>query len=174
MSTLQEYALADRLRELVRFVDGQGENCADDVTALATAYLLTRKQCDDVDRICHENNWAPLNCYAVMVGPDDIRHVLNARRNKDGLSCAQVAEIIAKAYSPRSLIRRNPPARSGGAARKSEQQSVMLNTHQKLNIGGTLYYATAILEIRIAGSRRYLAPVTCYHATEAKKRRILK
>ncbi|HCR32418.1 MAG TPA: hypothetical protein DIV57_03485 [Stenotrophomonas sp.] len=88
--------------------------------------------------------------------------------------CSEIEELLAKAYSPRSLIRCNPPGGSDAAPRRSEQQSVMLNTHQKLYIGGTPYYATAVLEIRVSGSRRYLAPVTCYHVTEAKKRKMLK
>lgn len=126
-----------------------------------------------MDRVCDENGWERLNCYAVMVNAPDIRHVLNSRKTKDGLYSEQIADIVAKAYSPRSLIRHNPPS-IGCAERTSDQQSIMLNTQQKLNLDGSAYYATAILDIRVDGSRRYLAPVTCYHATEAKKRKILR
>jgi len=174
MSVIQEYALADRIRELVRFVDRQSIAGAEDWRAPAFAYLLTPKQCDDFDRVCDENAWLRLNCYAVMLGPGEIRHVLDARKQKDGLMCSEIEELLAKAYSPRSLIRCNPPGGSDAAPRRSEQQSVMLNTHQKLSIGGTPYYAMAVLEIRVSGSRRYLAPVTCYHVTGAKKRKMLK
>lgn len=174
MSVIHEYVLADCIRELVRFVDGQTSSGAEDAIAPAFAYLLTPKQCDDVDRVCDENGWLRLNCYAVMLGPGEIRHVLDARKQKDGLMCSEIEELLAKAYSPRSLMRCNPPGGSDAAPRRSEQQSVMLNTHQKLYIGGTPYYATAVLEIRVSGSRRYLAPVTCYHVTEAKKRKMLK
>ncbi len=49
MSVIQGYALADCIRELVRFVDGQTSSGAEDAHAPAFAYLLTPKQCDDVD-----------------------------------------------------------------------------------------------------------------------------
>ncbi len=174
MSVIQEYALADCVRGLVRFVDGQASSGAEYELAPSFSSLLPPKQCDDVDRVCDENGWLRLNRYAVMLGPSDIRHVLDARKQKDGLMCPEIEELLAKAYSPRSLVRCNPPGGSDAAPRRSGQQSVMLNTHQKLYIGGTPYYATAIMEIRVSGSRRYLAPVTCYHVTEAKKRKMLK
>lgn len=175
MSPVQlEYALADCLRDLVRFVDAQSHSGERDEQAPALAYCLTPKQCDDMDRVCDENGWERINCYAVMINPSDIRHVLSSRSKKDNLDCAQIAEIVAKAYSPRSLVRRNPPTIDAATERRSDQQSVMLNTHQKFKLDGTAYYATAVLEIRVSGSRRYLAPVTCYHVTEAKKRKILK
>lgn len=175
MSPVQlEYALADCLRELVRFVEAQSQSGARDEQAPALAYCLTPKQCDDMDRVCDESGWERLNSYAIMINPSDIRHILASRSKKDNLDCTQIAEIVAKAYSPRSLVRRNPPTFDPTAERRGDQQSVMLNTQQKFTLNGTAYYATAILEIRVSGARRYLAPVTCYHATEAKKRKILK
>lgn len=151
MSVIQEYVLADCIRELVRFVDRQTSGGAEDAHAPAFSYLLTPKQCDDVDRVCDENGWLRLNCYAVMHDPGEIRHVLDARKQKDGLMCSEIEELLAKAYSPRSLMRCNPPGGSDAAPRRSEQQSVMLNAHQKLYIRGTPYYATAVLEIRVSG-----------------------
>lgn len=104
-----EYALAGCLRELVRFVDAQSQSGARDEQAPELAYCLTPKQCDDMDRVCDESGWERLNCYAIMINPSDIRHILTSRSKKDNLDCTQIAEIVAKAYSPRSLVRRNPP-----------------------------------------------------------------
>lgn len=172
MSVQGEYELAARFQKLVESVDDSRRKS--DADASAFAYLLTPKQADEIDRVCDENRWERVNCYAIMIKPGYIRHVIAARKDKDGLSKAEIATIVAKAYSPRSLLRFNPPSGEASNDRRSDRQSVILNTQQKVLLRGTPYYATAILEIRIEGSRRYLAPVTCYHATEAKKRRILK
>jgi hypothetical protein len=172
MSVQGEYELAARFRKLVESVaQSRRKNDAD---SFAFAYLLTPKQADEIDRVCDENRWERVNCYAIMIKPGYIRHVLAARKDKDGLSVAEIAAVVAKAYSPRSLLRINPPSGETSNDRRRDRQSVILNTQQKVLLRGTPYYATAILEIRIEGCRRYLAPVTCYHATEAKKRRILK
>ncbi|MGE6334621.1 hypothetical protein [Stenotrophomonas sp. NPDC077659] len=109
-----------------------------------------------------------------MFSVEDVRHILDARSKKDGLNAEQIGTIVAKAYSPKSLVIPNPPTEDSSTTRRSDQQSLMLNTQQKVTIGSTKYYGVAVLEIRAEGARRYLAPVTCYHATEAKKRRIFK
>ena len=162
------------IRELVEFVTTQSETGRCDAEGPAFAYLLTQKQADEIDRVCDASGWGRINCYGVLIAPKDIRHILTARASKDGLTAAEVAAIVIRAYNPRSLLRNNPLSQEHGDFRRSSIQSVMLNTHQKLLLGGSGYYGVAILEIRQDGARRYLAPVTCYHATEAKKRRILK
>lgn len=109
MSVQGEYELAARFRKLVETVAHSRRKS--DADSLAFAYLLTPKQADEIDRVCDENRWERVNCHAIMIKPGYIRHVLAARKDKDGLSVAEIAAVVAKAYSPRSLLRINPPKR---------------------------------------------------------------
>ena len=174
MALEAEQKLADRFKTLVAFVATQPTSGLPDSEAPVFGYLLTSKQCDEMDRLCDANGWLRLTSYGVMFSVEDVRHIIDARSTKDGLNAEQIGTIVAKAYSPKSLVIPNPPTEDSSTTRRSDQQSLMLNTQQKITIGTTKYYGVAVLEIKAEGARRYLAPVTCYHATEAKKRRIFK
>jgi len=169
-----ENALAARFQALVDFVANQCSSGLPDSEAPEFGYLLTPKQGDEIDRLCDASGWARLTTYGVMISVDDVRHILESRMSKDGLTPAEIGLVVAKAYSPRSLVIANPPSQDSSSVRRSDQQSLMLNTQQKVVLGPMKYYGVAVLEIKAEGPRRYLAPVTCYHATEAKKRRIFK
>jgi hypothetical protein len=172
MAMQADIALENRFKALVDFVANQPSSGLPASDAPVFAYLLTPKQCDEIDRLCDANGWGRVTTYGVMFSVNDVRHILDSRMSKDGLTPAQIGLVVAKAYSPRSLVIPNPPPEDSTSVRRSHQQSLMLNTHQKVVIGTMKYYGVAILEIKAEGPRRYLAPVTCYHATEAKKRRI--
>lgn len=129
------------------------------------SYLLTQKQRDEIDRVCAANRWPRINCAGILIDVNAIKHPLETRRYKDVVTDDEIKAIIIKSYSPRSLIRVN---------RDRGQQALILNTHQKIKVGGTTYHAMAVLQIKSDGARNYLAPVTCYHATEAKVRAIVR
>lgn len=131
------------------------------------SYLLTPKQKSEIDRVCIENGWPIVNCIGILIDVEAIRHPLATRRAKDRITDDEIKRIIAAAYSPKSLVKAN---------RNHNQQALILNNQRKVPVGkgGTVFYGMAVLEIRTDGARNYLAPVTCYHASEAKSRAISK
>lgn len=156
-----ELALAQAFRALVAHV-ADGKPAA---TAPTFTYIMTPKQFDAVRRICVELGWPVLNCPGILVDYNAAQHPLEQRASKDGCSRLEVEDILIKAYSPRSEATTN---------RDRYQQAIMLNAHQRVRVGGAAFYGLAIVELRTAGCRNYLAPVTAYHATEAKKRALLR
>ncbi|CAD7740297.1 MULTISPECIES: hypothetical protein [Xanthomonas] len=133
--------------------------------AYTFSYLLTPKQVDEINRVCLAQGWPQVTVRGIEITVAAIHHVCDSRSTKDALTNEQILEIITKAYSPRSTIRTN---------RNHDQQSLIFNTHQKLKVGEGMYHGLAVLQLLNAGPITYLAPVTCYHATEAKIRAINK
>lgn len=129
------------------------------------SYILTQRQMDEVNRVCAANGWPTINCYGIHIDVNAIQHPIDSRRYKDGISDNEIKAIIRRAYSPRSIVRENRHP-------DHPHQALIFNTHQKVKIGRTAYHGMAIIEIRTDGAKNYLAPVTCYHATEAKVRAI--
>lgn len=82
-------------------------------------------------------------------------------RAKDGLDWKQVAEVLSASFCTRSEVALN---------KGRNQQGVILNSFQSINFGKQKYYGMAILQV----SENDLAPVTAYHATEAKIKAIKK
>ena len=166
-----EKLLAHAFKALFDFVVSMDATGAKDEEAPAFSYILTPKQVDEIDRVCDANQWQKITTHGIEIGVSAIQHVLKARRLKDEITDAEILEIIAKAYSPRSLLRQN---------RDHGQQSLIFNTHQKVKVGNTAFHGLAVLELKTevigiganAKVRTYLAPVTCYHANEAKIRAI--
>ncbi|KGK63962.1 hypothetical protein [Xanthomonas citri] len=166
-----EKLLAQAFKALFDFVVSMDAMEAKDEEAPAFSYMLTPKQVDDIDRVCDANQWPKITTHGIEIGVKAIQHVLTARRDKDGITDAEILEVITKAYSPRSLLREN---------RKYGQQSLIFNTHQKVKVGNTAFHGLAVLELKTevigtgahAKVRRYLAPITCYHANEDKIRSI--
>lgn len=129
------------------------------------SYLMTPKQLATVQGICAAKGWPVVNCRGIHIDAQAVMHPLSARLKKDSVKVEDVKSILLKAYSPRSLICEN---------RDHTQQTLIFNTHHKLLIGTTKYHGMAVLEVKSTGARNYLAPVTAYHATEAKVRALQK
>lgn len=166
---LSEVRLREAIIELVHFVVAVDSGRAPaGVEAPEFSYLMTPKQFDSVNRLCTERGWPPVTVRGIVVSVDAVRHVLDARQNKDRLSVNEVAEVLAKAYSPRSNIALN----KHGANAKYDKQTLIFNQHQKVQVGGAKFYAVAILGLESDGPITHLAPITCYHANEAKMRAI--
>lgn len=154
-----ELALAHAFKDLVAHVVAGGSRLA----APSFTYLMTPKQFSAAQKICADNAWPVVNCWGILIDHDAIYHPLQTRVAKDGCSSDEVREILVKAYGPNSIVRIN---RQRGA------QALLLNAHQRVTVGTSSYYSLAVLEVRTDGHRNYLAPVTAYHATEAKMRAI--
>lgn len=129
----------------------------------AFSYLLTPKQFDRVRKICKERGWDVPNQRGVLIDLEAVAHPLDARMTKDRCTVAQVLDILLAAYSPQSQVGLNKPKHA---------QAIVFNTRQKVRIGKASFYAVAVVKIRVEEGRKYLAPVTAYHATEAKIRNI--
>lgn len=162
-SAKAEQVFENALIALMDFVIGGGVDDA----APAFSYLLTPKQIDTINRICQELGWPQVTVPGVLVDAKFARHVLKSRSSKDCLPPQDIKALFAKGISQRSSIARNAKESLG-----HEQQTLMFNTHQKVLIGGTRYSAMVVLGIKSEGlpPRNYLAPITCYHASEAKVR----
>ncbi|UMO88141.1 hypothetical protein HP572_00560 [Pectobacterium sp. PL64] len=121
-------------------------------------YLMTRKQLNHLNQICEKNDWPPQTCPGITIYPRHIQHVLSSR-SSDGLSWEDVAVILAASYSSQSIVAIN---------KGHEQQGIILNDQKGIMIGKNRFFGMAIIEISIYD----LAPVTAYHAPEAKVRAI--
>ncbi|WP_313575057.1 hypothetical protein [Pseudescherichia sp.] len=125
------------------------------------SYLLTKKQLNQLNVICKNNGWPHQTCQGITIYPRYIQHILTSRA-RDGLNWVQVAELISASFCTCSEIALN---------KDRNMQSVMLNASKRLSsIRGQAYYGMAILQV----SENDLAPVTAYHATEAKIKAIKK
>lgn len=126
-------------------------------------YLLTAKQFDRVRKICRQQHWPEPNCRGIRFDLEAIRHSLLARQMKDGCTVDEVLEILTSAYCSQSQVGLNKPKHS---------QMMMFSGGRKVQVGKTRYQAVAVIKVRQEGARKYLAPVTAFHATEAKVRSI--
>lgn len=126
-------------------------------------YLLTAKQFDRIRKICRQQQWPEPNCRGIRFDLEAIRHPLLARQMKDGCTPDEVLEIITSAYCSQSQVGLNKPKHA---------QVVMFSGGRKVLVGKTRYQAVAIIKVCQEGGRKYLAPVTAFHATEAKVRSI--
>lgn len=147
-----ETQLADAFDALFDFVAAMPTTGAPPEEAPIFSYLLTQRQMDQVNRVCTSKGWPLINCQGICIDINTIGHPLYARRQKDGLSDAQIKAVIRKAYSPRSSVRVNNHA-------DHDQQALIFNTHQKVVIGATSYHGMAVVEVRSDGARNYLASV---------------
>ncbi|EAV4637739.1 hypothetical protein JNP31_003572 [Salmonella enterica] len=118
-------------------------------------YLMTKKQFNQMKVICKRSGWCEPPSPAVPITWAMFRHVLTARTSKDKLSWQECAEILATAFSVQSNVFVN---------RDYAQQTIVLNAVKRISVGGGGFFAMAIVEV----STNNLAPVTAYHATEAK------
>lgn len=129
----------------------------------AFSYLLTPKQYDRIRRICREKGWDVPNQKGVLIDLEAVAHPLQSRMAKDHCTVEEVMDILLAAYSPHSQV---------GLNRPKHGQAIVFNTRYKVRVGKAHFFAVAVLKVRVDGGRKYLAPVTAYHATEAKIRNI--
>ncbi|MBP2169220.1 hypothetical protein J2125_002412 [Erwinia toletana] len=122
--------------------------------------LITKKQFNQLNSLCQKHNWPRQRCPGITVYPRHISHILSSRA-KDRLSWQDVAKIISLSYSARSQVALN---------KGRMQQGIVLNASEAIRIGKGKYYGMAIIQV----SENSLAPVTAYHASEAKVRAITK
>ncbi|EHH6290856.1 hypothetical protein NR288_24025 [Enterobacter sp. BT855] len=122
-------------------------------------YLMTKKQFNQMKVVCQRNGWDLPTSPAIPITWAMFRHVLSARNSKDKLSWQECAEILATAFSVQSNVYVN---------RDYSEQTIVLNAARRINVAGAGFFAMAIVDV----SENNLAPVTAYHATEAKCRAI--
>lgn len=127
------------------------------------SYLLTPKQLERIRRICRQMNWPVPQCRGIRIDLQAILHPLHARETKDRCTPQETLQIMINAYSAYSQVGLNKPKHG---------QGILFNTGRKVRIGKGRYYAVAVVRICSAEGKTYLAPVTAYHATEAKIRNI--
>ncbi len=126
-------------------------------------YILTAKQFDRIRKICRQQQWPEPNCRGIRFDLESIKHPLLARQLKDGCTADEVLEILTSAYCSQSQVGLNKP---------KQAQVVMFSGGRKVLVGKTRYQAVAVIKVCQEGTRKYLAPVTAFHATEAKVRSI--
>ena len=126
-------------------------------------YLLTPKQTSRIRAICKQEGWPIPATKGVEIDLNAILHPLESRKNKDGCPPAFVGDILAEAYSVNSEIAIN---------REHNEQALIFNAKKKITYGGSKWHALAVLDVREEGHKKYLAPITAYHANEAKIRKI--
>lgn len=126
-------------------------------------YLLTKKQFSELNRLCSKNDWPPQACHGITFYPKTLRHILTSRSEKDGLTGQECAEILAAALNARSSV---------AMGKGHNQQVIVLNSVDLLKVGltGQKYRGMLIVEVTINN----LAPITAYHASEAKSRAIMR
>ncbi|MCQ9425584.1 hypothetical protein NRB16_18875 [Pseudomonas sp. LJDD11] len=163
---LGDDSLADAFRELMNAVINMRE-AGVDLNQVQHApeftYLLTPKQFDRIKRICREKGWPEPNQRGILMDLQAIAHPLDARETKDHCTSEEALQILVNAYCAYSQVGLNKPKHA---------QGILFNTGRKVSIGRGSYYALAVVKVCEDGVRRYLAPVTAYHATEAKIRKI--
>lgn len=150
-------AVRDAFFFFTEHVDSLGEQfVSDDMWKMPCfTYILTRKQFNQMKVVCQRNEWSIPTSPAIPITREMIKHVLSSRKVKDKLSWQDCAEILATAFSVQSNVFVN---------RDYSEQTIVLNASSRVNVGGAGFYAMAIVDV----SENNLAPVTAYHATEAK------
>jgi len=126
-------------------------------------YLMTNKQFNELNVICGRYHWPLPANRGITFFPHVIKHILTARSGKDQLTWQQCAALLAASLSSRSSI---------AVQKNHDQQVIVLNSMEVLRIGRTQekYRGMLIVEVTIND----LAPITAYHASEAKSLAIMK
>lgn len=157
MSNAAERAIYDAFMFFLHEIEQLGNRQMDQYTwsTPCFTYILTKKQFNQLKVLCSRNAWPTPLSPAVPITRSMLKHVLSSRKEKDKISLSDCAAILRNAFSPKSemFINRDYP-----------EQAISLNARSKIHVGGAGHYALAIIEV----SGNNLAPVTAYHATEAK------
>lgn len=161
-----DLALADAFKELMHVVVSMrdaGVPLSQVQHAPIFSYLMTPKQFDRIKKICMQKGWEVPNQRGILIDLEAVAHPLDARESKDNCTIDEALAILVAAYSAYSQIGLNKPKHS---------QAIVFNTGRQVQVARNKYYAVAVVEVRVEGRKKYLAPVTAYHATEAKIRNI--
>lgn len=118
-------------------------------------YLMTKRQFNQIKVVCQKNGWNVPTSPTIAITWAMFKHVLSARTMKNKLSWQECAEILSAAFSVQSNVFVN---------RDYAEQTIVLNAARRISVAGAGFYAMAIVDV----SKNNLAPVTAYHATEAK------
>lgn len=129
------------------------------------SYVMTAKQFNVVGKICRDKGWPVPNIRGIHITLSAVEHVMSARDVKDGCTPEFIAEIMAFSYHEISQVSIN---------KKHNGQALMFNTQKRLLLNGQKYHALAVVQVSEdpTTGKKYLAPVTAYHASEAKIRGI--
>ncbi|MCU1791095.1 hypothetical protein CUU54_19855 [Pectobacterium polaris] len=158
-------ALRDAIRFYTQWVDGIISSAQqvpnDEWRAPLFTYILTKRQLNQLNVICKKEGWPRQTCPGITIYPQQIKHIITSRA-KDGLNWIQVVDILSASFCTRSEVAMN---------KDRNMQGVILNANERLStIPAQKYFGMAILQV----SENDLAPVTAYHATEAKIKAIKK
>lgn len=160
-------SLADAFRALIDQVismdeAGMPHHQAEHVAEFT--YLMTPKQYDRIRSVCRKMDWCVPNCRGIRIDLEAVAHPLQTRMLKDKCTVEEVLQILICAYCAHSEIGLNKPKHA---------QGILFNRGRKVKIGAGHYYALAVYKICEEGGRRFLAPVTVFHTTDAKIRKIV-
>lgn len=136
---------------------------ADEWEAPLFTYLLTNKQFNELKVICSRAGWPPPVDRGITFFPHVLKHILTARSGKDSLTWQECAMVLTASLNPRSTV---------ALQKDHDQQVIVLNSVDVLRVGRKQekYRGMLIVEVSVND----LAPVTAYHASEAKSRAIMK
>lgn len=163
---LGDAALVDAFKSLMDVVVSMrdaGVPLSDVRHAPTFTYLMTPKQFDRIRRICIQKGWDVPNRRGILIDLEAVAHPLESRETKDNCTVSEALAILVTAYSAYSQVGLNKPKYA---------QGIVFNTGRKVQVGKAKYYAVAVVKVCVEGDEKRLAPVTAYHATEAKIRSI--
>ena len=159
-------SLADAFRTLVEQVvamDDSGITRHGRAQLAEFTYLMTDKQFDRIRRICMKLGWPVPNCRGIHIDREAVAHPLHTRMQKDNCTVEEVLQILISAYCGHSEIGLNKPKHA---------QGVLFNRGYSVKVGEGHYRALAVYKLCEVRGRRFLAPVTAFHTTDAKIRKI--
>ncbi|WP_122531516.1 hypothetical protein [Pseudomonas viridiflava] len=160
-------SLADAFRTLVEQVvamDDSGITRHGRAQLAEFTYLMTDKQFARARSICMKMCWPVPNCRGIHIDREAVAHPLRTRMLKDGCTVEEVLQILIAAYCGYSEIGLNKPKHA---------QGIIFNRSRSVKIGKGHYRALAIYKLCEERGRRFLSPVTAFHTTEAKIRKIV-
>lgn len=160
-------SLADAFRSLIHQVIAIGASSTPrqkHVQLAEFTYLMTDKQFDRIRSICMKRGWPIPNCRGIHIDREAVAHPLRTRMQKDSCTVEEVLQILICAYCGYSEIGLNKPKHA---------QGIIFNRGRSVRVGGGHYRALAVFRLCEVRGRRFLAPVTAFHTTDAKIRKIV-
>lgn len=123
------------------------------------SYLLTKKQKSDISTVCKTNGWVDPRVKAICIDYEYLKHILDQRTGKDGLTYIDCAVILSAAFNTQSRVSVNRKRHENDDER--EQQAVVFNAGSAITSGkARSAYGTAIIEINLMGYKA----ITAYHS----------
>lgn len=152
----------DDLMSICTALEQAGLHVRSAKSAPVFSYLLSPKQYAQVRQLASEEGWPVPNCRGILIDLNAINHPRESRA-KESVSAQQTAEILKVVYGKFSRL---------GVNKKYDKQALIFNSGKALNWNGTNYYAVAVLVVDEKDGRVFLRPVTAYHSTDAKIKKI--